>query len=262
MTCHRKTHRAQTDESGVETHVDSFANIEDLLAIEGQLYSKPVLHRQPAVPMKLEDVRREYLQSGLRRNDLPATPLALFETWQKQAIDSGLPDPTAMVLATVAENGQPSQRIVLLKHLDQRGFVFYTNYHSRKAREMAVNQQVSLLFPWYMMERQVRVCGRAEKVPAAESLAYFATRPRDSQLAAWASQQSSAIGSRSFLLDQLAQVREKFLQGEVPLPDFWGGYRVVPQEIEFWQGGAGRLHDRFEYRLQSDRSWQLSRLAP
>lgn len=212
--------------------------------------------------MKLEDFRREYLQGGLRRDDLPPAPLALFETWQQQAISSGLLDPTAMVVATVAADGQPSQRIVLLKHLDERGFVFYTNYNSRKAREIAVNPHVSLLFPWYMMERQVKVQGRAEKVSTLESMKYFASRPRDSQLAAWASQQSSPISSRSFLMNQLAQMREKFLQGEIPLPEFWGGYRIIPQAIEFWQGGAGRLHDRFEYHRQPDNSWQVSRLAP
>lgn len=212
--------------------------------------------------MKLEDFRRDYLQGGLRRNDLPASPLDLFETWQKQAIDSGLLDPTAMVVATVAADGQPSQRIVLLKHLDERGFVFYTNYHSRKAREIAANSQVSLLFPWYSMERQVKVQGSAEKVPLSESMQYFATRPRDSQLAAWASQQSAPIASRSVLLHQLEQMKQKFEHAEVPLPEFWGGYRISPQLIEFWQGGAGRLHDRFEYRRQSDNSWSISRLAP
>lgn len=212
--------------------------------------------------MKLEDFRRDYLQGGLRRDDLPAAPLTLFALWQKQAIDSGLLDPTAMVVATVAADGQPSQRIVLLKQLDERGFVFYTNYNSRKAQEIAANSRVSLLFPWHTMERQVKVTGVAEKVPVLESLKYFATRPRDSQLAAWASPQSSAISSRTFLLNQLAQMRDKFQQGEVPLPDFWGGYRVIPGEIEFWQGGAGRLHDRFKYCRQADNSWQISRLAP
>jgi pyridoxamine 5'-phosphate oxidase len=212
--------------------------------------------------MKLEDFRREYLQGGLRRDDLPAAPLTLFEMWQRQAIASGLLDPTAMIVATVAADGQPSQRIVLLKQLDERGFVFYTNYNSRKAREIALNPHVSLLFPWHMMERQVKVVGVAEKVSLLESRQYFATRPRDSQLAAWASPQSSAIDSRSFLMNQLEQARGKFRQDEVPLPDFWGGYRVIPREIEFWQGGAGRLHDRFEYCRRADNSWQISRLAP
>jgi pyridoxamine 5'-phosphate oxidase len=212
--------------------------------------------------MNLEEFRRDYLQGGLRRNDLPAQPLSLFSEWQQQAIASGLIDPTAMALATVDAKGQPSQRIVLLKSVDARGFVFYTNYNSRKAQEIAVNQQVSLLFPWHVMERQVRVCGRAEKVSLLESIKYFATRPRESQLAAWASGQSSKLSSRQILLGQLDAMRSKFDNGEVPLPDFWGGYRIVPHEIEFWQGGGNRLHDRFQYRLQQGNQWDISRLAP
>lgn len=212
--------------------------------------------------MALDQIRREYLQGGLRRDDLPDDPLVLFETWQAQAIACGLPDPTAMVVATVAEGGQPSQRLVLLKQLDARGFVFFTNYGSRKAREIAGNAQVSLLFPWHGMERQVRVCGRAEKVSVAESLRYFTSRPRDSQLAAWASQQSTPLTSRDFLMHQLAHMKEKFAQGAVPLPDFWGGIRVSPHEIEFWQGGAARLHDRFQYSRSDGAAWQIQRLAP
>lgn len=212
--------------------------------------------------MNLEQFRREYLQGGLRRNDLPDDPFVLFAAWQQQAIESGLVDPTAMALATVDADGQPSQRIVLLKNLDERGFVFYTNYQSRKAREMAGNAKVALLFPWHVMERQVRVCGAVEKVSMLESAKYFASRPRDSQLAAWASQQSSSLSSRQLLLGQLARMREKFGNGEVPLPDFWGGYRVIPHEIEFWQGGGNRLHDRFQYRRQPDDGWDIKRLAP
>lgn len=212
--------------------------------------------------MNLEQFRREYLQGGLRRNDLPDDPFVQFAKWQQQAIESGLLDPTAMALATVGADGQPSQRIVLLKSLDERGFVFYTNYQSRKAREMAENARVALLFPWHVMERQVRVCGVVEKVTMLESVKYFASRPRDSQLAAWASQQSTALSSRQLLLGQLARMREKFGNGEVPLPDFWGGYRVIPHEIEFWQGGGNRLHDRFQYRRQPDGGWDINRLAP
>ena len=212
--------------------------------------------------MNLEEFRRDYLQGGLRRNDLPPQPLALFADWQQQAIGSGLLDPTAMVLATVDAHGQPSQRIVLLKQVDERGFVFYTNYNSRKAHEIASNQRVSLLFPWHVMERQVRVCGRAEKVSLLESVKYFASRPRESQLAAWASGQSSKLDSRQMLLNQLDVMRNKFSKGEVPLPDFWGGYRIIPHEIEFWQGGGNRLHDRFQYRLQQSGQWEIVRLAP
>lgn len=212
--------------------------------------------------MALDQIRREYLQGGLRREDLPADPLTLFETWQKQAITCGLADPTAMVIATVGADGQPSQRLVLLKQLDARGFVFYTNYGSRKAREIAGNARVGLLFPWHGMERQVRVTGIAEKVGVAESVKYFMSRPRDSQLAAWASEQSAPLGSRAVLMAQLARMKEKFAQGEVPLPDFWGGIRVHPNEIEFWQGGANRLHDRFQYTRQDGDSWRIQRLAP
>ena len=212
--------------------------------------------------MALEQIRREYLQGGLRREDLPTDPLALFETWQQQAITCDLPDPTAMVVATVSPEGQPSQRLVLLKQLDARGFVFFTNYGSRKAKELAGNHHVSLLFPWHGMQRQVKVGGTAEKISMAESVKYFMSRPRDSQLAAWASQQSSPITSRTFLMNQLAHMKEKFAQGEVPLPDFWGGIRVYPHDLEFWQGGANRLHDRFKYSRQGDSTWEIERLAP
>ncbi len=212
--------------------------------------------------MALDQIRREYLQGGLRREDLPADPLALFETWQQQAIACGLTDPTAMVVATVGPDGQPSQRLVLLKQLDSRGFVFYTNYGSRKAREIAGNPRVSLLFPWHGMERQVKVSGSAEKIGVTESVKYFMTRPRDSQLAAWASEQSAPLSSREVLMTQLARMKEKFAQGEVPLPDFWGGIRVYPRELEFWQGGANRLHDRFQYARQDGDQWRIQRLAP
>lgn len=212
--------------------------------------------------MDIENFRREYVQGGLRRDDLHDNPLTQFETWLNQVVESDLIDPTAMVVSTVSAEGQPSQRIVLLKHLNDDGFVFYTNYGSRKADEIAENNRVSLLFPWNALERQVKVCGRAEKISAAESLKYFLSRPRDSQLAAWASDQSRKISSRDFLMTQLAHMKEKFSEGEVPLPDFWGGIRVRPHEIEFWQGGEHRLHDRFEYKLQGDGEWEVQRLAP
>lgn len=211
--------------------------------------------------MNLEQFRRDYLQAGLRRSELPSEPLALFTRWQEQAIASGLIDPTSMVVATVNAEGQPSQRIVLLKSFDAKGFVFYTNYGSRKARDIAGNSRVSLLFPWQVLERQVKIEGRAEKISLLESAKYFATRPRDSQLAAWASAQSRVINSRQFLLSQVDALRQKFAQGEVPLPDFWGGFRVAPEEFEFWQGGGNRLHDRFRYQ-RSDEAWHIERLAP
>jgi len=212
--------------------------------------------------MDIENFRREYLQGGLSREDLQDDPIAQFNTWLSQAVESGIGDPTAMVVSTVSAEGKPSQRIVLLKHVDDDGFIFYTNYGSRKAKEIEDNNKVSLLFPWNKLDRQVKVGGTAEKISVAESAKYFMSRPRDSQLAAWASKQSRKIISREFLLTQLANMKEKFADGEVPLPDFWGGIRVRPHEIEFWQGGEHRIHDRFEYCLQNDGSWEISQLAP
>ncbi len=212
--------------------------------------------------MSIENFRREYTAGGLKREDLKADPLAQFRLWLDQTIASGLGDPTAMVVGTVSPDGQPSQRIVLLKHYDDTGFIFYTNYGSRKAQEIEGNDRVSLLFPWNALDRQVKVCGRAEKISAAESLRYFLSRPRDSQLAAWASDQSRKISSRDFLMTQLAHMKEKYAEGEVPLPDFWGGIRVIPHEIEFWQGGEHILHDRFVYELDDGGKWSIHRLAP
>lgn len=212
--------------------------------------------------MDLQAIRREYLQGGLSRNDLPENPINLFANWLQQAIDMQLADPTAMVLATATKEGQPSQRIVLLKEVDDEGFVFYTNYESRKAREMAVNSKVSLHFPWYAIERQVMVCGVVCKVSAAESRAYFASRPRESQFAAWASAQSRPLRSKDVLLRQFDAVSKKYESGEIPLPEFWGGYRVKPESLEFWQGGKHRLHDRFSFTLQAGGAWKVERLSP
>lgn len=212
--------------------------------------------------LKLEDFRREYTQGGLDFADLAANPFAQFNLWMEQTIKSGIPDPNAMTIATVDATGQPSQRIVLLKHMDEKGFVFYTNLNSRKAQDLKQNPKISLHFPWYFLERQVKVCGVAEQLSTAEVLKYFVTRPRDSQLGAWASQQSKPISSRALLMQQFESMKNKFAKGEVPLPDFWGGFRVKPHHIEFWQGGAARLHDRFEYSLQQDHTWVIQRLEP
>lgn len=211
--------------------------------------------------MDLESLRRDYLRGGLNREDLDTDPFKQFEKWMQQAIDLEFSDPTAMTVATVSADGQPSQRIVLLKQFDARGFVFYTNYSSRKAKELAANPRISLHFPWHEIDRQVKVCGTAERLSAAESLKYFVSRPRDSQLAAYASPQSQVLTSRTVLMNQFESIKQKFRAGDIPLPDFWGGYRVTPAEIEFWQGGANRLHDRFRYTLQ-DGAWQIDRLAP
>lgn len=212
--------------------------------------------------MDLDDIRREYLKGGLQHEELELNPFQQFSDWMQQALAMKLGDPTAMTVATVSANGQPSQRIVLLKHFDEKGFVFYTNYGSRKAQELGVNNNISLHFPWHAIERQVKICGSATKISNAESLRYFLSRPRESQLAAWASAQSEPLSSKELLLNQFASMKQKFAQGKIPLPDFWGGYRVEPTEIEFWQGGEHRLHDRFRYQLQDSGDWNISRLAP
>lgn len=212
--------------------------------------------------LDLQNLRREYLQGGLDVKDLHPNPIEQFNRWMEQTIASELPDPNAMTIATVDSTGQPSQRIVLLKKLDEKGFVFYTNLGSRKAQELKQNPKISLHFPWYLLERQVKVCGVAEQLPTSEVLKYFISRPRDSQLGAWASHQSQRISSRALLMQQFESMKNKFSKGEIPLPDFWGGFRVKPHQIEFWQGGAHRLHDRFQYDLQPDNSWTISRLEP
>ncbi|MDF0535463.1 pyridoxamine 5'-phosphate oxidase [Shewanella sp. A32] len=209
----------------------------------------------------LSDIRREYTLGGLRRADLAADPMVQFELWMQQAKDAQLTDPTAMVVATVDENGQPFQRIVLLKRFDEKGFVFFTNLESRKATQIAGNAHVSLLFPWHPLERQVAVTGKAEPLSAAEVLKYFLTRPKESQIAAWVSQQSSKISARQALESKFAEMKAKFSRGEVPLPKFWGGYRVTPSSVEFWQGGEHRLHDRFLY-TRNGLGWDIDRLAP
>lgn len=211
--------------------------------------------------MDLADFRKDYSARGLHRSDLAPDPLRQFETWFQQAVELGVPEPNAASLATVDPNGMPFQRTVLLKYFDSSGFVFFTNHESRKARQIAANPRVSLLFPWITLERQAIIQGRAGKIPASESLKYFASRPRESQLGAWVSNQSSVVSSRKLLLQKLDEMRRKFAHGEIPLPSFWGGYRVVPETIEFWQGGPGRLHDRFLYTRQ-ETSWQIDRLAP
>lgn len=212
--------------------------------------------------LDIDQIRRDYLLGGLRREHLALSPFDQFELWLQQAINSDLPDPTAMTLATVDAEGQPDQRIVLLKHSDQSGLVFFTNYNSKKGQDIAHNPKISVHFPWHAMERQVRINGRAEKISAAETTRYFITRPRDSQVAAWASPQSQPISSRQFLMQQFESMKSKFLEADIQRPDFWGGYRIIPHRFEFWQGGGSRLHDRFEYLRNADNTWVLRRLAP
>ena len=211
--------------------------------------------------MNYEDHRRNYVLGGLHREMLTDTPLELFEQWQQQAIDAGLKDPTAAALATVDISGNLWQRIVLLKGLSDGGFVFFTNYQSNKARALALDSRASLLFPWNELDRQVTVTGAVEKISEQQSDAYFASRPRASQLGAWTSAQSNPIASRALLEAEYQKVVERFDGEAVPRPAHWGGYRLRPVEIEFWQGGEHRLHDRFRYAL-ADGNWLATRLQP
>ncbi|HSL39550.1 MAG TPA: pyridoxamine 5'-phosphate oxidase [Desulforhopalus sp.] len=214
--------------------------------------------------MDLSQFRREYLKGGLSRADLHPDPVIQFSQWFEQARKTEIADPTAMILATVGAGGRPSQRTVLLKYFDEDGLVFFTNYGSRKANEIAGNPQVSLLFVWLELERQVMLTGKAEKISAAESARYFLSRPKESQMAAWVSSQSRPLSSRQMLMQKFQEMKSKIGEGKVPLPSFWGGYRVVPEEIEFWQGGQNRLHDRFLYQRHQGASttWSIARLAP
>ncbi|QFU74551.1 pyridoxamine 5'-phosphate oxidase [Halioglobus maricola] len=211
--------------------------------------------------MHYEDYRREYTAGGLTRDMLNACPMTQFEHWLEQSVRAQLEDPTAMVLSTIDDAGTPWQRIVLLKGLSHGGFVFYTNYGSAKAQAIAANPRVSLLFPWNEIDRQVIATGVAEKMSVAESAAYFVTRPRESQIAAWASRQSRPVSARAMLEKQVQVLKDKFGKGEVPVPDFWGGYRIIPERIEFWQGGEHRLHDRFLYSREDD-GWAIEQLQP
>lgn len=212
--------------------------------------------------MDLAALREEYTRDGLSRKNLDADPFRQFELWFQQALNSEAATPNAMSLATVSPDGQPSQRTVLLKYFDAQGLVFFTNYESRKAREIVGNPKVSLLFYWPELERQVHITGSAERISAGESLKYFMSRPRGSQIGAWVSNQSSVIGSRQLLMAKFEELKRKFQNNEVPLPSFWGGYRVAPNSFEFWQGRPNRLHDRFLYSRQAGGGWGLERLAP
>ena len=212
--------------------------------------------------MDIKGLRKEYANPVLTREMLDPDPYGQFERWFEQTCVAGLSEPNAMTLATVGADGQPTLRTVLLKLFDRDGFVFYTNYGSRTARQIAVNSRVALLFPWVKLARQVAITGVAEKVSLAEPARYFASRPHESQLGAWISQQSSVLTSRQLLMNELEKIKARFRKGEVPLPDFWGGYRVRPASIEFWQGQTSRLHDRFLYTRQADASWTIERLAP
>jgi len=210
----------------------------------------------------ISDLREDYTKHALRATDLSADPFAQFEQWFQQAEECEVQEPNAMCLATVSADGQPSTRVVLLKAFCSKGLVFYTNYESRKASELEANPKVAANFLWLPLQRQVNVTGRVERVSKVEALKYFISRPLASRLGAWSSPQSQVITSRQILEAKLDQMKRKFADGEVPLPDHWGGYRIVPETFEFWQGGSGRLHDRFMYRLDAAGGWTPERLAP
>tara|TARA_B110000444_G_C18835320_1_gene595617 strand:- start:329 stop:973 length:645 start_codon:yes stop_codon:yes gene_type:complete len=214
--------------------------------------------------LNIDHLRREYLYGGLSRQDLADCPYEQFDLWLKQAVDAKLQDPTAMSVATVDTEGRPWQRIVLLKSRDEQGFIFYTNLESRKALEIKGNPQVSLHFPWLALDRQVIIGGVVEQLSIGDAAKYFATRPRESQLAAWASHQSRSLRVRDTLDAKMTELKKKYTNKEVPLPSFWGGYRVRPERVEFWQGRTNRLHDRFYYQRRPEITggWSIERLAP
>lgn len=208
------------------------------------------------------NLRKDYQLQGLRETDVDISPFRQFQVWFDQALASQLPEPNAMTVATATQSGIPSARIVLLKGFDERGFAFYTNYQSHKGQELADNPQAALVFWWAELERQVRIEGRVEKVSDQESDEYFHSRPFNSRLGAWASEQSQVIESRAVLEQRAQELKTKYENSDVPRPPHWGGFRVIPISIEFWQGRASRLHDRLLYRLLDNGSWLIERLSP
>ena len=211
--------------------------------------------------MTLADLRKDYSLAGLVEKDLARDPFQQFEKWFQEAEAAKIPEPNAMTLATATREGRPSARTMLLKGVDGRGFVFFSNYESRKGRELVANPSATLLLPWLLLERQVVIEGPVKKVPREESETYFHSRPRASQLGAWISQQSSVIAGRSVLEDGMKMIEQKYAGREVPLPPHWGGWRLMPESVEFWQGRRSRLHDRLRYRREKD-EWIIERLAP
>lgn len=211
--------------------------------------------------LDLQSMRIEYKRARLDEDSVECTPFLQFEKWFKEAQNAMSPEPNAMLLATSSADNIPNIRAVLLKIFDEKGFVFFTNYNSDKAKEVEANPNVAAEFLWLDLERQVRIIGRCEKISQAESLSYFMKRSRDSQIGTWVSDQSSIISSRKLLAMQIEKIKARFKDGDIPLPDFWGGYRIIPNKIEFWQGRESRLHDRILYTKEND-EWRISRLAP
>lgn len=212
--------------------------------------------------MSIADLRREYLRAALTEEELHPDPIEQFRVWFSQALEAEVHEPNAMTLATATADGRPSARVVLLKGVDERGFIFFTDYRSQKARELSENPHAALVFYWMELERQVRVAGLAGRLPWAESEAYFRSRPLGSRLGAWASRQSEVIESREVLDERLREATERFIAEEVPLPPHWGGFVIAPESVEFWQGRPNRLHDRLRYRREPDGSWLIERLSP
>ncbi len=212
--------------------------------------------------LDITQMRKEYMDKGLNKEDLDANPIKQFETWFNQAIEVNLREPNAMILATTGTDMMPSVRTVLLKIFDETGFVFFSNYKSKKAQDIIENPKAAVLFPWLDLDRQVKIEGTIEKISSKESLKYFLSRPKGSQIGAWVSHQSEIISSRSILEAKFNEIKNKFVKGEIPFPSFWGGYILRPKKIEFWQAGTDRLHDRFVYTLDDKSNWKIERLAP
>jgi pyridoxamine 5'-phosphate oxidase len=210
----------------------------------------------------IADLRKEYSSQNLLETDIDANPISQFEKWWMQAVNSQIVEPNAMTLATASSDGMPAARIMLLKGFDQKGFVFFTNYKSYKAMHLEENPKACLVFFWKELERQVRITGLVKKISDTESDDYFLSRPRGSQIGAWASSQSQVIGSRDWLDERYRQLAEEFKEKELKRPQYWGGYLVTPVIIEFWQGRPSRLHDRIQYTLEEDGNWKIERLSP
>jgi pyridoxamine 5'-phosphate oxidase len=211
--------------------------------------------------MSVSDIRKSYTVGALNEGELAPDAIEQFQRWLEDALKSEMLEPTAMMVATADKDGKPSARMLLLKGVDERGFIFFTNYQSRKAQELLENPQAALVFYWDSLERQVRVEGKVKKVPKEESETYFKSRPHGSQLGAWASQQSSVIKNREVVEEKIKELSETYAEGNVPLPEFWGGYVLEPEVIEFWQGRPNRLHDRLRY-TRFEHGWKIERLSP